>query len=508
MVISKGSIVYDEEKNEYIVEERIGGGGFSAVFKIKSKQTGEYYALKTFSSDFENETELRSFQNEVSKAMQVKSRNVVEYKFFNNGENFHELPPYIIMEYCNEGTLENYIKKTIESGENISNEEIKNMILQLIDGMADINNKVIHRDIKLKNILLKDGIIKIGDFGISKNILDDTRTITFKGYGSVEYIAPEGWKFEKNTIKMDIYSMGIVFYQIVTLLKYPYNIKKETSDEYREAHLYGSVVSPRKYNPNVELSIESIILKMLEKDPNKRFNNWSEIKGLIDVETQKQNGELLNRILTKRISIDEENRKVEMEKTKKQEEINEKKKIICYSILENIYIPIKDFVEAFNSSYASGEIWISDYEIALERINEIQMRTISNKKMHIIINTIIDEDFKEEYKDPFFEQYYKKSYRPRLNGKEILAWGAVYFEKQMSYNLILVKDEESMYGKWYQIKNRNHALSREPRLPEPFAFDFHEIENEIKLMNAVHIYTSSIEEFNKEELLGNIESII
>ena len=186
MVISKGSIVYDEEKNEYIVEERIGGGGFSAVFKIKSKQTGEYYALKTFSSDFENETELRSFQNEVSKAMQVKSRNVVEYKFFNNGENFHELPPYIIMEYCNEGTLENYIKKTIESGENISNEEIKNMILQLIDGMADINNKVIHRDIKLKNILLKDGIIKIGDFGISKNILDDNRTITFKGYGSVE----------------------------------------------------------------------------------------------------------------------------------------------------------------------------------------------------------------------------------------------------------------------------------------------------------------------------------
>ena len=508
MIISKGTTVYDNEKNEYLIEERIGGGGFSAVFKIKNKQDGTYYALKTFSSDFENETELRTFKNEISKAMQVKSKNVVEYKFFNDGEEFPELPPYIIMEFCNDGTLESYIKKIVESGNNISNEEIKSIILQLIEGMTDINEKVIHRDIKLQNILLSNGIIKISDFGISKSIADSTRTITFKGYGSPEYTASEGWKFEKNTIKMDIYSMGIVFYQIVTLLNYPYNINKETQEEYRNAHLYGSVVSPRKYNSNLELSIESIILKMLEKESNKRFNDWNEIKSLINIENQKPNEQLLNRILTKRILIDEENRKIEIERTKKQKEIDENKKIICYSILENIYQPIKNFVDAFNSSYASGKIWISDYEITLERINEIQMRTISKKKMHIIINTIIEEEFSVEYKDPFFEQYHKKSYRPQLNGKEILAWGAVYFEGQMSYNLILVKDEESMYGKWFQIKNRNSAFCRNPRMPEPFAFDFHEIENEIKHMNVMHIYTSTIEEFNKEELLGNIEGII
>ena len=99
MIISKNSIIYDEQKNEYVVGERIGGGGCSAVFKIKSKKDGQYYALKTFSSDFEDETELKTFRNEIAKAMGVKSNYVVEYKFFNDGEIFPELPPYIIMEY-------------------------------------------------------------------------------------------------------------------------------------------------------------------------------------------------------------------------------------------------------------------------------------------------------------------------------------------------------------------------------------------------------------------------
>ena len=216
MVISKGSIVYDEEKNEYIVEERIGGGGFSSVFRIKNIENGEYYALKTFKSDFADKTELASFKNEISKAMQVESTNTVKYLFFNDGETYSELPPYIIMEYCNGGTLEEYIENIKITEKNITNEEMKKIFSQLISGMKDINSKVIHRDIKLKNILLKDGIIKIGDFGISKSISETTRTMTFKGYGSSAYIAPEGWKYEKNTIKMDI----IKIWSIVLKLQY------------------------------------------------------------------------------------------------------------------------------------------------------------------------------------------------------------------------------------------------------------------------------------------------
>ena len=317
MVISKDSIVYDNENKEYLVEERIGGGGFSSVFRIKNIENGGYYALKTFKSDFADKTELESFKNEISKAMQVESNNTVKYLFFNDGEIYSELPPYIIMEYYNGGTLEEYIENIKNTERNITNEDLKKIFFQLISGMRDINNNVIHRDIKLKNILLQDGIIKIGDFGISKSIAETTRIMTFKGYGTKEYTAPEGWRGEKNTIKMDIYSMGIVFYQIATLLNYPYDIQKGTDDEYRNAHLYGGVINPKKYNKALEFSIETTILKMLEKEPNKRFSNWEEIQNQISFENNNQNSEILDKILKRRISIDEEIRKKRNRRNKK-----------------------------------------------------------------------------------------------------------------------------------------------------------------------------------------------
>lgn len=508
MIISKDSIIYDNNKEKYKVEERIGGGGFSSVFKIKKIDNGEYYALKTFSSDFADKIELETFKNEISKAMQVESKNTVKYLFFNDGEIFSDLPPYIIMEYCNGGTLEGYMEDIKNSGNVITNEELKKIYSQLINGMKNINSKVIHRDIKLKNILLKDGIIKIGDFGISKSVSDTTRTITFKGYGTKEYIAPEGWKFEKNTIKMDIYSMGIVFYQIATLLNYPYKIVNESDDEYKNAHLYGSVINPRNYNENIEFSIETTILKMLEKEPSKRFNNWEEIQKQISIENTSKNPELLNKILKKRIAIDEKNRKIQIENTKKQEELAEKKKMINYSIYENIYSPIKDFINDFNNIYASGKINITDYSVSTDSFSTIRVNTISSRKLEIEIHSIVERKFTREYRDQFFGNIYEKEYKPMLRGKEILAWGIINYANELEYNLILVKDDENMYGKWYQLKNTNSAFNTTPRTPEIFAFDFNEIENEINKIDVLHIYNSTLENFNKDEMLENIEKII
>lgn len=508
MIISKGTKIYDQNKNEYVIEERIGGGGFSAVFKAKNNESGEYFAIKTFSSDFANNTELETFKNEISKAMQVESKNTVKYIFFNDGEIFSELPPYIIMEYCNDGTLKDHLIHLKESGKGITNEELQQIYSQLVNGMRDINNKLIHRDIKLENILVKDGIIKIGDFGISKNISDATRTVTFKGFGSAPYLAPERWRGEKNTIKIDIYAMGMVFYQIATLLNYPYDIQKGTEDEYRNVHLYGSVINPRNYNKDLEFNIETIILKMLEKEPNKRFSNWDEIQNQLSVEKKNKNSELLDRILKRRIDIDEENRKKEIENTRKQEVISERKKTINYSIYENIYRPVKEFIEEFNKQYASGKINISDYFVSADTFSNIRIDTISSKRIEIEIHSIIDKTFTIESQDPFFGTIYEEEYRPMLKGKEILAWGIINYADELSYNLILVNDMETIYGKWYQLKNRNSAFNQNPRTPETFAFDFNEIEEELNDINAIHIYTSKLEEYNKNELLENIEEFI
>ncbi len=440
--------------------------------------------------------------------MQVESKNTVKYLFFNDGEIFSDLPPYIIMEYCNGGTLEGYMEDIKNSENVITNEELKKIYSQLINGMKDINSKVIHRDIKLKNILLKDGIIKIGDFGISKSVSETTRTMTFKGYGTKEYISPEGWKFEKNTIKMDIYSMGIVFYQIATLLNYPYKIQNGTADEYRNAHLYGSVTNPRSYNKDIEFNIETTILRMLEKEPNKRFSNWEEIQNQIAVEKNNKNLEILDRILKKRIAIDEKNRKIEIENTKRQEAINERKKTINYSIYENIYIPIKELIDDFNKLYASGKINITDYSVSTDTFSNIRINTISSKRIEIEIHSIVDKIFKRERQDQFFGNIYEEEYRPMLKGKEILAWGMINYADELSYNLILVNDNENIYGKWYQLKNSNSAFNQIPRTPEIFAFEFNEIEEELHYINVMHIYNSVLEEYNKDEMIENMEKII
>ena len=440
--------------------------------------------------------------------MQVESKNTVKYLFFNDGEIFSDLPPYIIMEYCNGGTLEGYMEDIKNSENVITNEELKKIYSQLINGMKDINSKVIHRDIKLKNILLKDGIIKIGDFGISKSVSETTRTMTFKGYGTKEYISPEGWKFEKNTIKMDIYSMGIVFYQIATLLNYPYKIQNGTADEYRNAHLYGSVTNPRSYNKDIEFNIETTILRMLEKEPNKRFSNWEEIQNQIAVEKNNKNLEILDRILKKRIAIDEKNRKIEIENTKRQEAINERKKTINYSIYENIYIPIKELIDDFNKLYASGKINITDYSVSTDTFSNIRINTISSKRIEIEIHSIVDKIFKRERQDQFFGNIYEEEYRPMLKGKEILAWGMINYADELSYNLILVNDNENIYGKWYQLKNSNSAFNQIPRTPEIFAFEFNEIEKELHYINVMHIYNSVLEEYNKDEMIENMEKII
>ena len=91
------------------------------------------------------------------------------------------------------------------------------MFLQLASGMKHINSILVHRDIKPDNILIVDDVLKITDFGLAKYAEATTRSVTFKGYGTKEYCAPEVCKNEKNTIYMDIYSMGIVFYEIATL---------------------------------------------------------------------------------------------------------------------------------------------------------------------------------------------------------------------------------------------------------------------------------------------------
>src|SRR5947208_3594061 len=245
MLITIGTTVYDGSKNEYEVVEPIGQGSFGYVFKIKHKKDGTFYALKTLPALFSDQNTLNAFRHEGQSAVEIDHPNVIRYYFFHTGAEYSDLPPYIIMEYAGEGTLESFLAANRLSHKFFDHDTIIRIFEQLIDGMEAINATLIHRDIKPDNIVLSDGNLKITDFGLSKLVQEATRTSTFKGFGCLRSLAPEGWKSEKNTIQMDIYSMGLVFYEVATL-QYPYTVAGGDPHQWMEAHIFQAVSRPEK----------------------------------------------------------------------------------------------------------------------------------------------------------------------------------------------------------------------------------------------------------------------
>ncbi|MCD1260570.1 serine/threonine-protein kinase [Paenibacillus athensensis] len=235
-MVAPGMTVFDGSGNEYSVGKILGHGGFGFVYEIQRKQDNMVFALKTLPSDFASIEAYQSFINESQMAMKVSHSNTINYIYVHDGKELSNLPPYIIMEYANQGTLLDMINNQKNTGEFFTNELLKMYFSQLIDGMEHINSVVVHRDIKPDNILVHDGVLKVADFGLSKVSNEHTRQLTFKGIGHIKYMAPERWRQEKNTIQNDIYSMGIVFYELATL-RHPYNVKNETDmRQWEDAH--------------------------------------------------------------------------------------------------------------------------------------------------------------------------------------------------------------------------------------------------------------------------------
>lgn len=503
MVITPGSVVFDDKKESYKVLEGIGSGAFGYVYKVQKQSDNSIWALKTLPSDFSDETLFKSFINEGKIALEISHKNVVKYIYFHDGSSYKDLPPYIIMEYANQGTLKDLIKKYKKEEEFISNETLKSLFNQLIDGMEAINSKLIHRDIKPDNILISDNIIKISDFGLSKIVIETTRTSTFKGFGALRYMAPEGWKSEKNTIQMDIYSMGIVFYELSTLL-YPFQVNEpEDIDELKKAHFFQHPKSPDSINSKLSHIVIQLIIKMMKKNTTKRFNSWSEVRDCLlkDSIPKTENDSLIGNMLKKRLDKDSKFEKERLEAQKRKEEIDELKDIVKHQLQNEILNPLKEFIQKFNEQYQSDKkILISDKNVSYdEKTIEYSIGLISRTQLSLKIKTLVEEDFIRtvEIRTELGRTIRRKELRfPKYNNKKIRAWGFFKADNGEGFNLILLENEDELYGTWYILINTNSGISRIRRELQPFAFGLDELVEEIHKIKVMHIYNTEVESLN------------
>ncbi|WP_241154435.1 Stk1 family PASTA domain-containing Ser/Thr kinase [Staphylospora marina] len=253
----------------YEVLSRIGGGGMAVVYKAKDLLLGRYVAIKILSESLSNDSEfIRRFSREAQAAASLSHPNVVNVYDVGRDGYTH----YIVMELVEGPTLKQYIQ---ERGP-LPPQEAAAIAVQICDGLAHAHdNQIVHRDIKPHNILLgSNGRAKVTDFGIARAASSSTITQTGSVMGSVHYFSPEQARGGVIGEKSDIYSLGIVLYEMLTG-EIPFDGDSAISIALK--HLQEIPEDPRTLNPSIPEAMARIVLRALEKDPNKRFASAREM---------------------------------------------------------------------------------------------------------------------------------------------------------------------------------------------------------------------------------------
>ena len=264
-MITKGQII----NGRYEIIKSIGEGGMANVYLAQDKILNRKVAIKVLRGDLANDDKfIRRFQREAIAASSLSHPAIVE--MYDVGEDNGVY--YIVMEYVEGRTLKQLLKKR----GNLTIPEVIDIMLQLTDGIAHAHDSyIIHRDLKPQNIMISDdGAIKITDFGIAMALNSTQLTQTNSVMGSVHYLPPEQASGKGSSTKSDIYSMGILMFELLTG-KLPF--KGDNAVEIALKHMKDQVPSIRKINPEIPQSIENIIIKATAKNPNNRYNDVKEM---------------------------------------------------------------------------------------------------------------------------------------------------------------------------------------------------------------------------------------
>ena len=250
--------------NRYEILERIGTGGMAVVYKAKCHRLNRLVAIKILKSDLaQNEEFRRRFNAESQAVAQLSHPNIVSVYDVSRGGDTE----YIVMELIDGITLKQYMEKRGQ----LNWRESLHFITQIMRGLSHAHSRgIIHRDIKPQNIMvLRDGSVKVADFGIAC-LADSAQTLTQEALGSVHYISPEQARGDRPDARSDIYSSGVVFYEMLTG-RLPF--EGESAVAVAIQHLSSIPLAPREINPDIPEQLELICMKAMAPDLEHRYQS-------------------------------------------------------------------------------------------------------------------------------------------------------------------------------------------------------------------------------------------
>ncbi len=262
-MISEGMILADR----YEILSRIGTGGMSDVYKAQDNKLSRFVAIKVLKQEYaENANFVTKFHAEAQAAAGLIHSNIVGV--YDVGED--QGLQYIVMELVEGITLKHYIEKKLR----LSVKESISIAIQMAQGLECAHKAgIIHRDVKPQNVIIsKDGKVKVTDFGIAKAATSET--ITSNVMGSVHYTSPEQARGGYSDEKSDIYSLGVVLFEMLTG-RVPFD--GDTTVNIAIQHIQDAMPSPREFVGDIPVSIEQIIFKCTEKNSDRRYTSMSEV---------------------------------------------------------------------------------------------------------------------------------------------------------------------------------------------------------------------------------------
>jgi serine/threonine-protein kinase len=370
--------------NRYEIIELTGKGGMSLVYKAKDKLLNRYVAVKVLKEEFvENEQFIKKFNRESQAAASLSHPNIVNVFDVGSEDNIN----YIVMEFIDGMTL----KHDLMLKEKFESEEATKIVRDIALALSHAHkNKIIHRDVKPHNILMtKEEVPKVADFGIARAITSSTVTMTGETMGSVHYISPEQARGGFVDERSDLYSLGIVYYELLSG-KVPFD--GENSVTIAIQHIQNEITPIKEIEPSISDDINYVVMKLIKKQPEERYQSAD---ALVDDLNRILDGLPLNKTEEyddgEVVIVSAEENEIAATETKKK--LSKKQKIIIGSITGVFSLLIIGAI-IFNAFMTVPEVEVPDviglsYDEAVKVIEEAGLEVVKQTEN----NSEVEKDY-------------------------------------------------------------------------------------------------------------------